>query len=72
MLPATLQKRVTNVTVSSANLVTLKIGRTSVVWGGSDEPERKVAIMTALLKGSPKLIDVSAPSTPGHPLTRGP
>jgi cell division protein FtsQ len=64
VLPATLQKRVTNITVSSANLVTLRIGRTSVVWGGSDEPERKVAIMTALLKGSPKLIDVSAPSTP--------
>lgn len=64
VLPATVQKRVTNITVSSANLVTLRIGRTSVVWGGIDEPERKLAIMTALLKGSPKLIDVSAPSTP--------
>ena len=64
VLPATVQKRVTNITVSSANLVTLRIGRTSVVWGGIDEPERKLAIMTALLKGNPKLIDVSAPSTP--------
>ena len=64
VLPPTLQKRVGNVTVSSANLVTLKIGRTSVVWGGVDEPERKLAIMTALLKGNPTLIDVSAPSTP--------
>ena len=64
VLPVTVQKRVTNVTVSSANLVTLRIGRTSIVWGGIDEPERKLAIMTALLKGSPKLIDVSAPSTP--------
>ena len=64
VLPAATQKRVTNVTVSSANLVTLRIGRTSVVWGGVDEPERKLAIMTALLKGNPKLIDVSAPSTP--------
>jgi len=64
VLPATLQKRVSNVTVSSANLVTLKIGRSKIVWGGVDEPERKLAIMTALLKGAPSLIDVSAPSTP--------
>ena len=63
-LPAATQKRVTNITVSSANLVTLRIGRTSVVWGGVDEPERKVAIMTALLRSRPALIDVSAPSTP--------
>ena len=63
-LPAATQKRVTNITVSSANLVTLMIGRTSVVWGGVDEPERKVAIMTALLRSRPALIDVSAPSTP--------
>jgi cell division protein FtsQ len=63
-LPAATQKRVTNITVSSANLVTLRIGRTSVVWGGIEEPERKVAIMTALLASRPTLIDVSAPSTP--------
>jgi cell division protein FtsQ len=63
-LPATLQKRVTNITVSSANLVTLRIGRTSVVWGGIDEPDRKVEIMTALLRAHPSLIDVSAPKTP--------
>jgi cell division protein FtsQ len=64
VLPPSLQKRVGNVTVSSANLVTLRIGRTSIVWGGVNEPERKLAIMTALLKGGPALIDVSAPSTP--------
>jgi cell division protein FtsQ len=64
VLPPGTQKRVVNVTVSSANLVTLRIGRTTIVWGGVDEPERKLAIMTALLKSNPKLIDVSAPSTP--------
>ena len=42
----------------------LTIGRTTVVWGGVQEPERKLAIMTALLKGSPKVVDVSAPDTP--------
>ncbi len=64
VLPASMQHRVANVTVSSANLVTLKLGRTTVVWGGVSQPERKLAIMTALLKSSPKLIDVSAPDTP--------
>lgn len=64
VLPASMQHRVGKVTVSSANLVTLTIGRTTVVWGGVNEPERKLAIMTALLKGSPKVVDVSAPDTP--------
>ena len=64
VLPASMQHRVGNVTVSSANLVTLKLGRTTVVWGGVSEPQRKLDIMTALLRSSPKVIDVSAPDTP--------
>ncbi|KQU70988.1 hypothetical protein ASD62_04630 [Phycicoccus sp. Root563] len=64
VLPAGLQHRVSNVTVSSANLVTLKLGKTTVVWGGNNDPERKLAIMTALLRSAPKVIDVSAPDTP--------
>jgi cell division protein FtsQ len=64
VLPPALQRRVGKVTVSSANLVTLRIGQTDVVWGGMDHPERKLAIMTALLKGSPRSMDVSAPDTP--------
>lgn len=57
--------RVTNVTVSGANMVTLKLGAVTVVWGGASEPELKVRVLTALLghKGF-KTIDVSAPSTP--------
>ena len=64
VLPDSLQKRVSSVTVSSENLVTLRVGSTTVVWGGVAEPERKLAIATALLKGKHKVIDVSAPSTP--------
>lgn len=64
VLPPTLQRRVSAVTVSSANLVTMKVGSTTVVWGGVAEPERKLEILTALLKGRHKVIDVSAPSTP--------
>jgi cell division protein FtsQ len=64
VLPPGVQRQVAKVTVSSANLVTLRIGHTDVVWGGIDQPERKLAIMTALLKGRPMVIDVSAPDTP--------
>jgi len=57
--------RVTNVTVSGANMVTLKLGTVTVVWGGASEPELKVRVLTALMghKGF-GTIDVSAPNTP--------
>lgn len=64
VLPAPLQRRVAKVTVSGADLVTLRIGRTTVVWGGIAQPEKKLEIVTALLAGGPQLIDVSAPDTP--------
>jgi cell division protein FtsQ len=64
VLPHGLQRQVSDVTVSGANLVTLKVRGTTVVWGGVGEPEKKLTVMTALLKGKPKLIDVSAPDTP--------
>lgn len=58
------RKAVTNVTVSGANEVTLRLGRTTVVWGGAGEPELKVKVMTVLLRGAPALVDVSSPRTP--------
>lgn len=63
-LPESLRARVGSVTVGSANLVTLKVGSTTVVWGGVAEPGRKLEIVTALLKGKHAVIDVSAPNTP--------
>ena len=56
---------VTDISVSSANLVTLKLGKVTVVWGGASEPQLKVEVMTVLLgqKGV-RTIDVSAPRTP--------
>jgi cell division protein FtsQ len=57
--------QVSNVTVLGPNMVTLKLGEVTVVWGGASEPQLKVKVMTALLrqKGVGK-IDVSAPRTP--------
>jgi cell division protein FtsQ len=64
-LDAGQRARVTNVIVSGANMVTLKLGSVTVVWGGASQPELKVKVLTALLghKGF-GTIDVSAPSTP--------
>ena len=61
----------TDISVSSANLVTLKLGKVTVVWGGASEPQLKVEVMTVLLgqKGV-RTIDVSAPRTPVTAITR--
>ncbi len=57
--------KVTRVTVLGPNMVTLKLGEVTVVWGGASQPELKVKVMTALLRQKHvKTIDVSAPSTP--------
>ena len=64
VLPEPMHRKVSAVTVSGANLVTLKVGPTTVVWGGVTDPERKLEIMQALLPGKHAVIDVSAPATP--------
>lgn len=64
-LPPRQRARVTNVMVSGANMVTLKLGAVTVVWGGASEPELKVKVLTSLLRHKGfRTIDVSAPSTP--------
>lgn len=63
-LPPDLAAKVSQVTVSTANLVTFKLGGVTVVWGGAEAGQRKVEIVTALLPTRPKVIDVSAPDTP--------
>ncbi|MGL4743670.1 MAG: cell division protein FtsQ/DivIB [Dermatophilaceae bacterium] len=63
-LPADLARQVTAVTVSSADLVTFRLGARTVVWGGGQESARKVAVLRALLPGRSAMIDVSAPDTP--------
>lgn len=63
-LPESLARQVSSMTVSSADLVTFKLGAVNVVWGGKDAGPRKVEILKALLPTKPKVIDVSAPDTP--------
>ncbi len=63
-LPEDLADDVSAVTVSSADLVRFTLGQRTVVWGGADDAERKVAIIRALLDTRAEVIDVSAPDTP--------
>jgi len=64
-LSAGQRDKVTRVTVMGPNMVTLKLGGVTVVWGGASEPELKVKVMSALLKQKGvATIDVSAPRTP--------
>jgi cell division protein FtsQ len=59
------RRQVTNMTVLGPNMVTLKLGAVTVVWGGASEPELKVKVMTVLLRQTDVgTIDVSAPRTP--------
>ncbi len=63
-LPEGLSRKVQDVRISSADLVTFTTDGTTVVWGGAGEESRKVELVQALLRGRPKVIDVSAPDTP--------
>lgn len=64
LLPAAQRAQVTQVTVTSADLVTLQLGAVSVVWGGLADGPKKLTVLQALLPTNPGVIDVSAPDTP--------
>lgn len=65
MLSSGQRGQVTDVTVLGQNLVTLKLGGVTIVWGGASQPELKVKVVTALLRQpGVATIDVSAPLTP--------
>lgn len=64
VLPPALAGQVSAIEVSTVNLVSFTLGGVTVVWGGSDEPERKLQILQVLLPTNPAVIDVSAPDTP--------
>lgn len=64
LLPAKDRAAVTEVTVTSADLATFRLGPTTVVWGGVTDGPTKLAVLTALLPTKPVVLDVSAPHTP--------
>ena len=64
LLPPERRAQVSGVTVTSADLVTLQLGPVSVVWGGIADGPKKLAVLEALLRTNPAVVDVSAPDTP--------
>lgn len=68
-LPESLSSKVSGISVSSADLVTLKLKGTSIIWGGPADADTKVSVVAALLPTKPTTIDVSVP---GRPVTTGP
>lgn len=63
-LPEDLRGRVRAVTVDAADHVSFTVGRTTVVWGDASQAELKVEVAQILLEQKPRLLDVSAPSSP--------
>jgi len=64
LLPTDQRGRVSEITVTSASLVTFTLGDVQVVWGGRGAEEKKLKVLQVLLATKPKVIDVSAPDTP--------
>jgi cell division protein FtsQ len=64
LLPPAQRSTVADVTVTSADLVAFRLGATTVVWGGVEDGPKKVAVLGALLRTNPVIVDVSAPDTP--------
>lgn len=64
-LPAAVRAGVREVSVVSAEEVTLRLSKgRSVVWGSTERAERKAAVLTVLLSRKASVYDVSAPDTP--------
>lgn len=56
--------QVGDIRVSTGDQVSFTLGTVQVIWGGSGRAERKVAVINALLKTTPAVIDVSVPDSP--------
>jgi len=64
-LPDTLRSQVGSITAESPDSITLNLGsKVRVVWGSSDDSERKAEVLSVLMKRKASVYDVSAPDLP--------
>ncbi|WP_106819074.1 cell division protein FtsQ/DivIB [Janibacter massiliensis] len=63
-LPPSITARVGEITLGTADQVSFTVGPTTVIWGTGDDAALKSDVVRTLLRGRPKVIDVSAPRTP--------
>ena len=64
VLPSQHRVAISEITVTSASLVSFTLGEVKVIWGGRGSEDKKVKVLATLLTTKPKVIDVSAPDTP--------
>ncbi len=64
ILPADQRATISQISVTSASMVTFTLGEVEVIWGGRGSQEKKAKVLQVLLATKPKVIDVSAPDTP--------
>lgn len=63
-LPPGIRSTVRSVTARSPDDVRLRVGKTTVVWGGPDRSERKARIYEELRRTRASVYDLSSPDTP--------
>ncbi|MGW7679985.1 cell division protein FtsQ/DivIB [Kribbella sp. NPDC054772] len=64
-LPETLRAQVGSISAASPDSITLNLSSgVKVVWGSSDDSERKAGVLSVLMKRQAKVYDVSAPDLP--------
>ena len=64
-LPDTLRAQVGSISATSPDSITLNLlSGVKVVWGSSDDSERKAEVLSVLMKRKAKVYDVSAPDLP--------
>ncbi|TDX02655.1 cell division protein FtsQ/DivIB [Kribbella sp. VKM Ac-2566] len=64
-LPDTLRAQVGSISAASPDSITLNLSSgVKVVWGSSDDSERKAEVLSVLMKRQAKVYDVSAPDLP--------
>jgi cell division protein FtsQ len=64
-LPDTLRAQVESISAASPDSITLNLSSgVKVVWGSSDDSERKAEVLSVLMKRKAKVYDVSAPDLP--------
>jgi len=64
-LPDTLRAQVGSISAASPDSITLNLSSgVKVVWGSSDDSERKAGVLSVLMKREAKVYDVSAPDLP--------
>jgi cell division protein FtsQ len=64
-LPVALRGKVGSISATSPDSITLNLtSGVKVVWGSSDDSERKAAVLSVLMQREAKVYDVSAPDLP--------